>query len=279
MWESLRDSKTGLFGAIIVLLVITIAFTAAFISPHDPAKQDIMNKLKGPAWTEDGSPKNLLGTDQLGRDILSRLIYGSRVTLLVGFFGTILGGIFGVTLGTLSGYFGGRLDSLVMRMVDVQMSFPFVLLALFVAVVLGSGLENIIFIAALSAWVRFARLIRGEVLAVKELEYIEAVRSLGGSDFRILVRHIIPNVISPVIVIATFEMARIILIEASLSFLGLGVPAEIPTWGRMLADSRVHLVTRPWMSIFPGFAITITVLGVNLLGDWMRDYLDPKLDI
>lgn len=279
MWKSLKESKTGLFGAGIVLLVIIVACTATFISPKDPGQQDVINKLKGPVWTENGDQRYILGTDQLGRDILSRLIYGSRITLVVAFAGTICAGIIGVIIGTISGYYGGWIDALIMRVVDVQLSFPFVLLALFIAAVLGPGLKNIIFIAALSAWVRYARLIRGEILSIKEMEYIEAVRSLGASNVRIIIHHILPNVISPVIVIATLEMARIILMEASLSYLGLGVPIEIPTWGRMLADSRVHLVTSPWMAVFPGLAITITVLGVNLLGDWLRDYLDPKLDI
>ncbi|MCQ1531752.1 ABC transporter permease [Lutispora saccharofermentans] len=278
MWKSLKGSKTGILGAGIVLLVIFLAFTATIISPHDPAKQDIINKMMNPVWYEDGSWQHILGTDQLGRDILSRLIYGSRVTLMVAFSGTIFAGIIGITMGSISGYYGGWIDAIIMRIVDIQLSFPFILLALFIAAVLGPGLQNIILIAAISGWVRYARLVRGEILSIKEMEYIEAIRSLGGSNARIIFRHILPNVISPAIVIATLEMAKIILMEASLSYLGLGVPIEIPTWGRMLSDSRVHLVTSPWMAVLPGFAITLTVLGVNLLGDWLRDYLDPKLD-
>lgn len=278
MWKSLKESKTGILGAGIVLLVIFLAFTATIISPHDPSKQDIVNKMINPVWYEDGSWEHILGTDQLGRDILSRLIYGSRVTLMVAFSGTIFAGIIGITMGSISGYYGGLIDAIIMRIVDIQLSFPFILLALFIAAVLGPGLQNIILIAAISGWVRYARLVRGEILSIKEMEYIEAIRSLGGSNARIIFHHILPNVISPAIVIATLEMAKIILMEASLSYLGLGVPIEIPTWGRMLSDSRVHLVTSPWMAVLPGFAITLTVLGVNLLGDWLRDYLDPKLD-
>jgi peptide/nickel transport system permease protein len=279
MWKSLKESKTGMFGAGIVFIVIVVALTATIISPYDPTKQDIMNKMMAPAWYGDGSWEHIFGTDQLGRDILSRLVYGSRVTLLVAFSGTILAGVVGVVMGAISGYYGGWIDALIMRIVDIQLSFPFILLALFIAAVLGPGLQNIILIAALSGWVRYARLVRGEILSIKEMEYIEAIRSLGGSNIRIIFYHILPNVISPVIVIATLEMAKIILMEASLSYLGLGVPIEIPTWGRMLSDSRVHIVTSPWMAIMPGIAITLTVLGVNLLGDWLRDYLDPKLDI
>lgn len=278
MWKSLKESKTGILGAGIVLLVIFLAFTATIISPQDPSKQDIVNKMMNPAWYEDGSWEHILGTDQLGRDILSRLIYGSRVTLMVAFSGTIFAGIIGITMGSISGYYGRWIDAIIMRIVDIQLSFPFILLALFISAVLGPGLQNIILIAAISGWVRYARLVRGEILSIKEMEYIEAIRSLGGSNARIIFRHILPNVISPAIVIATLEMAKIILMEASLSYLGLGIPIEIPTWGRMLSDSRVHLVTSPWMAVLPGLAITLTVLGVNLLGDWLRDYLDPKLD-
>lgn len=278
MWKSLKESRTGLLGVVIVLFVLFAALTAAFISPHDPAKQDLMNKLINPVWA-GGTTHHLLGTDQLGRDVLSRIIYGSRITILIAFSGTILAGIVGVAMGSLAGYYGRFVDSVIMRIVDIQLSFPFVLLALFVAAVLGRSLFNIILIAAVSNWVQYARLIRGEILSVREMEYIEAIRSVGGKNSRIIVKHIIPNVISPVIVQATLGMARIILMEASLSYLGLGVPLEIPTWGRMLSDGRDYMLTNPWMAILPGIAITLTVLGVNLMGDWLRDYLDPKLNI
>lgn len=278
MWKSLKDSKTGLIGVIIVLAVFITAVTATLIVPYDPAKQDLVNKLMNPVFA-GGTTKHLLGTDQLGRDILSRIIYGSRVTILVAFSGTICAGILGITLGALAGYYGKWVDSVIMRIVDIQLSFPFVLLALFVAAVLGRSLRNIILIAAISNWVQYARLIRGEILSVREMEYIEAIRSVGGKNGRIILYHIIPNVISPVIVQATLGMARIILMEASLSYLGLGVPLEIPTWGRMLSDGRDYMLTNPWLAILPGIAITVTVLGVNLMGDWLRDYLDPKLNV
>lgn len=279
MWNSLSNSKTGLIGLIIIGFVIVVALLAPIISPYDPAKQDILNKLMNPIWSENSSSNYFLGTDQLGRDVLSRLIYGSRVSLLVAISGTLLAGFVGLFFGSISGYYGKWIDALIMRIVDIQLSFPFILLALFIAAVLGPGLMNIIFIAGLSSWVRYARLVRGEVLSIKEMEYIESIRSIGGDDRRIIFNHILPNIISPVIVIATLEMAKIILMEASLSYLGLGVPIKIPTWGRMLAESRVAIVTSPWLAILPGLCITLTVLGVNLLGDWLRDYLDPKLDI
>ena len=189
------------------------------------------------------------------------------------------GGIVGVVLGSLAGYYGKWVDAVIMRLVDIQLCFPFTLLALFIAAVLGSSLGNVILIAGITSWVRYARLVRGEILGIKEMEYIEAIRAAGGTDARIIFKHILPNIISPVIVIATLEMAKIVLIEASLSFLGYGVPITIPTWGRMLSEARDNILTDPWQCIFPGLCITLTVLGVNLLGDWLRDYLDPKLDV
>ncbi len=255
-----------------------MALFAVVLSPYDPQKTDLANKLAPPVFS-GGTWAHILGTDQLGRDILSRIINGSRVTLLVGFSGTICAGIIGVTLGAIAGYFGKWADSIIMRIVDIQLSFPFILLALFIAAVLGRSLTNVILIAAISNWVNYARLVRGEILSVKEMEYIEAIRSVGAKDGRIIAYHVIPNVISPVIVQATLGMARIITMEASLSFLGLGVPVEIPTWGRMLAEGRDYMLTNPWLAIIPGLAITITVLGVNLMGDWLRDYLDPKLNV
>lgn len=279
MWKSLVKSKTGLMGLVLVLLVVFLALAADFISPHDPNKLNIERKLLPPAWVDGGSSEFLFGTDQLGRDILSRIIYGSRITLLVAFFGTVLAGIIGVTLGAIAGYYGEIIDTVIMRFVDIQLAFPFILLAIFIVAVLGPGLRNIIIVAGISGWVQYARLTRGEILSVKEMEYIEAIRALGAKDGRIIVKHVLPNVISPVIVVATLGMARIILMEASLSFLGLGVPANIPTWGRMLSESKVYIFTTPSLAIAPTIAITLTVLSVNLLGDWLRDYLDPKLDV
>lgn len=277
MWNNLKNNSTGMIGLMIFLFMVFLAVTAGFIAPHDPGAQDISKRLVPPLWNERGSMQYILGTDQLGRDVLSRLIYGSRISILVGFFGTIVAGAIGVAMGAASGYYGGRVDSFIMRVVDVQLAFPFILLAIFIVAVLGPSLMNIIIVAGISGWVRFARLVRGEILSVKQNEYIEAVRSLGAKDFRIIFKHILPNIMNPVIVVATLEMARIILMEASLSFLGLGVPAEIPTWGKMLAESRVYFLSNPSLAVFPGIAITVMVLGVNLFGDWLRDYMDPKL--
>src|SRR6056297_2457560 len=277
MWKRLFRNKGGLIGLLIMIFVISVAILAPYLTHTNPNDQDITMRLQGPIWEINSNPDHILGTDQLGRDILSRLIYGSRVSLLVGFLGTILGGIIGVIMGSISGYYGGKIDSVIMRLVDIQLAFPFILLAIFIVSVLGASLFNIILVAGISSWVRYARLIRGEILSVKEVEFIEAIRSLGAKDLRIMFRHILPNVINPVIILGTLEMDRIILMEAALSFLGLGVPAHIATWGRMLSEGRVYIVTNPWLAIFPGLAITVTVLGVNIFGDWLRDYLDPKL--
>ena len=279
MIQSLLRSKTGFLGAGILLFVLFTALFSNFLAPHDPYAQDIMHKLMNPVWGLKSSSTYLLGTDQLGRDILSRLIYGSRITLLVAFAGTVAAGVIGVFLGCLSGYYGGWIDAVIMRIADIQLSFPFILLALFIAAVLGPGVDNVIIVACLCFWVQYARMVRGEILSIREMEYVEAIRALGGSDFRIIFKHILPNVMNMVVIIGTLEMARIILMEAALSFLGLGVPVDVPTWGRMLAESRVNLVSYPWHAVFPGLLITCTVLGVNLLGDWLRDYLDPNLDV
>lgn len=275
--RNLIRSKTGLIGLILVAVVVFTAIFAALLAPHSPTKQSLKLRLTPPFWEEKGVAEYPLGTDQLGRDMLSRLIYGSRISLQVGLLGTLAAGIMGVFLGTLSGYYGGRVDSIIMRIADIQLAFPFILLAIFIVAVLGSGLQNIIIVATISSWVRYARLVRGEILSIKQLEYIEAIRSLGAKDTRIMFFHVLPNVVSPIIVIGTLEMARIVQMEASLSFLGLGVPAEIPTWGRMLAEGRTYIISNPWLAIFPGLTITLLILGINLLGDWLRDYLDPNL--
>lgn len=265
-------------GLICLTLFILMALFAAQIAPHDPLTQDLRNISKPPAWSEGGSDTHLLGTDNLGRDLLSRVIYGSRISIGVSLSGTILSCIVGTLLGTIAGYFGKWVDTLLGRIMDIQMSFPFMLLAIFIVAILGNGLFNIVIVAILTSWVRFARIARAEVLSIRSMDYIDAVRALGGKNFRIVTRHLIPNIASSVIVVATLEMSKIVLMEASLSFLGLGVPPQIPTWGRMLSDSQQYLQTAPHLAIFPGVAITLLVLSMNMFGDWTRDYLDPKID-
>ena len=268
-----RQNKLAAFSAVLILVVILIAIFAPVLAPYGEAEQDLISRLQGP------SAAHWFGTDELGRDVFSRILYGSRLSLTIGILPSIISLVVGIFFGLLAGYFGGWVDNLIMRLVDIQLCFPFTLLALFIAAVLGSSLGNVILIAGITSWVRYARLVRGEILGIKEMEYIEAIRAAGGTDARIIFKHILPNIISPVIVIATLEMAKIVLIEASLSFLGYGVPITIPTWGRMLSEARDNILTDPWQCIFPGLCITLTVLGVNLLGDWLRDYLDPKLDV
>ena len=278
MWYSLKKSPTGMAGLICLTLFILMALFASKIAPHEPLAQDLRNISKPPAWSEGGSDKHLLGTDNLGRDLLSRVIYGSRISIGVSLSGTILSCIVGTLLGTIAGYFGKWVDTLLGRIMDIQMSFPFMLLAIFIVAILGNGLFNIVVVAILTSWVRFARIARAEVLSIRNMDYIDAVRALGGKNLRIVTRHLIPNIASSVIVVATLEMSKIVLMEASLSFLGLGVPPQIPTWGRMLSDSQQYLQTAPHLAIFPGIAITLLVLSMNMFGDWTRDYLDPKID-
>lgn len=278
MSKSIRKSASGMFGLIAITLFIFLGIFADVISPYPPDQQDLDNKLLPVSWAEGGTQEHLLGTDQLGRDMVSRLIYGSRVSILIALGGTALAGIIGFIAGSLAGYYGGIVDSVIGRLMDINLAFPFILLGIFVVAILGPGVDKIILIAGITGWVRFARVVRGEILSIKEMEYIEAIRSLGGKDLRIIVKHILPNLVSPLIVIATLDLAKVILMEASLSYLGMGVPPQVPTWGRMLAESNSYLQTDAHLVILPGITISLLVLGVNLFGDWLRDYMDPKLD-
>ncbi len=264
-------------GASIVGAVIVTAVLAPLLAPYSPDAQDITRRFAPPLSAPDGQLL-LLGADALGRDILSRIIFGSQISLIVGIGAVLVQGGLGVFLGLLAGYYP-RLDNVIMRVADVQLGVPFFVLALAVIAVLGPGLNNIILVLGVTGWVLYARVVRGEVLSIRRREYIEAARVIGSADARILVRHILPNVTSSIIVIATLEVARMIIAEASLSFLGLGVQPPTPTWGGMVADGRNYVAVAWWVSTFPGLAILLTVLGINLLGDWLRDTLDPNLRI
>jgi len=277
--RSLFKSKAALAGLFILSAVIFSALLAPYLAPYDPTVQDINNRLKPPAWDPKGSWAHLLGTDHLGRDILSRLIYGSRISLIVGLSAVLVSGTLGILIGLLAGYYGKWLDDIFMRVVDIQLAFPFILLAIAVVAVLGPSLRNIIIVLGVTGWVVYARVIRAEVLSAREAEFIQAIHALGGGTLRILFRHLLPNVVSPGIVIATLEVARMIILESALSFLGLGVQPPTPTWGGMLSDGRQYIYNAWWLATFPGLAIMLTVLGINLLGDWIRDLLDPKLEI
>jgi peptide/nickel transport system permease protein len=282
--HSLLQNKVAALGALIVLGMIFVAIFAPLVAPHQlegevSVGEQLRRRLKPPAWVEGGTPEFLLGTDSLGRDILTRIIYGSRVSLTVGFTAVALSGTIGVILGLISGYSGGLAGDFIMRIADIWLAFPFLILAILFLSVLGPGLDKLIAVLALGGWVGYARVTRGQVLAVREKEYIEAARALGVPGVRILFRHIMPNTLAPIIVISSFAVATTMLAEAALSFLGLGVKPAIPTWGSMLADGRDYLRDAWWLATFPGIAIMITVLGINLFGDWLRDYLDPRLKV
>ena len=276
--RTMLRNRGGLIGLLIVLLNIVVAILAPLLAPHDPLDQDITRRLQPPAWLAGGSVEYLLGTDQLGRDVLTRIIYGSRISLLIGFLSVAVSLPIGVGLGLLGGYFRGRLDDAVMRLADVQLAFPFILLAITIAGVLGPSPRNVILILAVGGWVAYARVTRGQVLGLREKEFVEAARALGMRHGRILVAHILPNILTPIIVLATFAVAQMILLESSLSVLGLGVQPPTPSWGGMLNDGRAYITIAWWLTTFPGATIMLTVLGINFMGDWLRDLFDPRLE-
>lgn len=265
---------TFIIGASLVLLTVAVALLAPVIAPHDPSLQDTSKRLLPPVFA-GGTAEHPFGTDQLGRDLLSRIIYGSRVSLLLGLAAVLGAGLIGVSLGAISGFSGGWLDVVIMRIADVQLAIPFLVLALAVLAAVGPGLGNLIAVLIVSGWVMYARVMRAQILAVKNLEYVNAARALGAGYFRTLLRHALPAAMPPVIVVATVQIGTMILTEASLSFLGLGVPPSIPTWGSIAADGRSYMTTAWWVTTLPGLAIFLTVMGVNFLGDWLRDVLDP----
>jgi peptide/nickel transport system permease protein len=259
--------------------VLLGAVFAPLVSPFDPLEQDIGQRLREPGWQDEQGRMHPLGTDHLGRDILARIIFGARIALVVGLAAVVISGVIGMIVGLVAGYFGGRLDDFLMRLADVQLAFPFILLAIAVIGVLGPSLRNIIIVIGVSSWVVYARVVRGEVLSIREREYVHAAVALGSRHWRVLLSHVLPNTFTPWLVVATLDMARVIVIESALSFLGLGVQPPTPTWGGMLADGRVYLSTAWWLATFPGLAILVTVLGINLFGDGLRDTLDPRLKV
>lgn len=276
---SLVKARWPLVAVILLFISTFIAIFGPNIAPKDPNRQDLLVRLQAPGEpNRDGEVEFLLGTDALGRDVLSRLIYGTRVSIAVGFVAVAIGGSIGTMLGLIAGYFGGRADDIIMRVADIQLAFPFILLAIMVLVVLGQGVLNLIAVLGLGQWVTYARIARGETISQRDKEYVEAAQALGMSNIRIMFRAIFPNILAPLIVIASFNVASVILAEASLSFLGLGVPQTVPTWGGMLAQSRDQLIGgKWWLAVYPGIAIMVTVLSLNILGDWLRDFLDPRL--
>jgi len=276
--KAIRNLK-GIFGIVALTAVMLTAIFSPYLAPHDPLVQNLEKRLLPPFWEQEGSSEYPLGTDHLGRDVLSRLIYGSRVSVIVGFSAIFVAGLIGVVLGLIAGYFSRYAGAIIMRVVDMFLSIPYALMAIAVIAAIGSGLFNLILVLALTRWAHYARIINGAVLKIKEEEYIEAAHARGNSSFRIMTRQILPNALSPILVLATLELAFMIIMEATLSFLGLGVQPPTPTWGLMTSEGREYITVAWWLITFSGLSIVLTVLGANLLGDWLRDRLDPRLRI
>lgn len=271
-----RD-RAGLAGAILFALIVLVAVFAPLLAPHDPTDQSLRDSKLPPAWQAKGDARFPLGTDANGRDILSRVIYGARVSLTVSFFGVLIAAGLGMTIGLVAGYLGGRTDRVIMTVINVLLALPYLLFVVFIAGVLGRSLINVILIFGITDAPIFARITRGEVLRLRNTNFIEAANTVGVPTGGILLRHILPNLIGPLLTVATFELSAMIFYEAGLGFLGLSVPPETPSWGNMLEAGRKFITLNPWMSTYPGIAIVVTSLAMNLLGDWLRDVLDPRL--
>jgi len=280
-WRSaavrLWRSPVGLIGMAIVVTVLVAALFAPQLAAHNPAKLQLGQRFLPPAWMEGGSWSNPLGTDQLGRDVLTRILYGARVSVLVGVAASLISGAIGVLIGLVAGFYGGIVDTILSRIVDTFLAIPFIVLALAVVTVLEPGLVNLIIVLGITGWVTYARVVRGEVLSVKERDFVLGARVVGTRPLAIAARHVVPNVFASVIVLTTLNIASTIIAESSLSFLGLGVQPPTVTWGSMLADGREHIATSWWLATFPGIAITLAVLGIIFVGDWLRDVLDPRM--
>ncbi len=271
-----RD-RGAMVGMTLFLLLVIAAVFSPWIAPYDPLEQDLAASKQIPSWMSGQGFDHLFGTDNLGRDLFSRIVYGTRVSLTVGFFGVLIAGGLGLVIGMVAGYVGGRADSIITGLVNILLALPYLLFVVFIASVLGRSLVNVILIFGITNVPLFARVTRGEVLRIRKMAYIEAAVSLGGGTTRILFRHVLPNLVGPLITVATFQMSAMIFYEAGLGFLGLSVPPSVPSWGNMLAEGREYLMSYPWIATFPGLAIMIAALSMNLLGDWLRNVLDPRL--
>lgn len=274
--RSLRSPRLAV-GAIGLLIFLIVAIAPGAFTSQNPATQNLRARFQPPVWLEEGTAGNPLGTDRLGRDLWSRTLYASRVSITVGLSSVLISGLVGVALGVIAGYFSGLAGTIIMRIADVQLGIPPLLLVIAVAGILGPSLRNVIIILAISGWVIYARTARGLVLSLKENDFIQGARALGASHFRVIVKHLVPNILVPLTVIASQQMALMILRESTLSFLGIGVPPDIPTWGSMIADGRVVIEYAWWVSAIPGLALLTAVLCINFLGDGLRDVLDQRL--
>jgi len=272
----LVSSRGVTWGGCTIMLIALMALLAPWVAPRDPYASTLLARLSPPPWA--GGPAGyLLGSDELGRDVLSRVIFGTRISLLVGLFSVIGAGIVGLTLGVVAGFYGGVADRIIMLFTDTMMAFPLVLLALAIVALLGPSLRNLVIVFIITSWVLYARMSRGATLELREREFVAASRALGASDLRLLVRHVVPNVLGPLLIVASFGIAQIITTEAALGFLGLGVPPPVPSWGNMLADGREYVDTAWWISVFPGLALMITAAAFNFFGNGVRDLTDPRL--
>jgi len=277
VWRAAQRDPGAWLGTAALSGVVLVALLAPHLAPTDPESQDIVHRLMPPLSVSAGHCF-WLGSDQLGRDLLSRIIFGSRISLVVGLSAVALSALVGTAVGVVSGYIGRGWDDLLMRITDVQLAFPSILLSLAIVAVLGAGVRNLIAVLALSGWVGYARVTRSRVLGIRQQEYIDAAKTLGARDGRIILRHVVPNVMPSVLTIASFSLGGMITAEAALTFLGLGIPSNIPSWGGMLTDGAQYLSVAWWLATFPGAAIMVTVLATNLIGDWLRDVLDPRTE-
>jgi peptide/nickel transport system permease protein len=275
---SLRRDLPALAGLGVIAAAVVVAAFAPALAPFDPVKNRLLDRLTPPMWAQGGSARHPLGTDTLGRDVLSRLLHGARISLIVGLAAVLVAGVVGVGLGLVAGYRGGWADDLLMRLGDIQLAFPVLLLGVVVIAVLGASLVNMILVLGASGWVTYARIARGETLSLKERDFVAAARALGAPARHVVARHLLPNVLPSLMVVTTFSVARTIIAEASLSFLGLGLPPPTPSWGAMLDEGRNYITTGWWLALFPGLAILLLVLAINLCGDWLRDALDPRIE-
>ena len=275
-WRRFALNPAAILGSFILLVVVSAAVAAPWVAPHDPAKQSLLRRFTPPVWQAGGNPSYPLGTDQVGRDVLSRIVHGARISLLVGVSAVVVSVLVGVTAGLVSGFIGGKVDTVIGTIVDVTLSFPQILLALAFVAALGPSLVTIIVVLGLTGWERYVRVVRAEVMALREKEFIEAARAIGVGRLRIIFRHVLPNTVSSIVVLSTLQVAQAILAEAALSFLGVGSGRAYPTWGQMISLGRDFVTVAWWLPTLPGFAILLTVLAINLVGDRLRDALDPR---
>jgi ABC-type dipeptide/oligopeptide/nickel transport system permease subunit len=271
LWKALKRRRLAMAGGAVIMLLVVLGIAGPWIAPYDPLDQDLAQSLQGPSWA------HWFGTDSFGRDILSRVLYGARISLLVGIASQGIAFSLGVAMGLVSGYYGGKVDSLIMRLADVTLAFPTLLLLIAITAAFQPSLTVVFVAIGVVGWAGLARLVRSQTLVVRELDFVQAARALGMSDLRLLARHVLPNTLAPAIIAVTLGMAGAILLEAALSFIGLGAQPPTPSWGSMISDGRDFLRTAPWISVFPGLAIGLVVLGFNLFGDGLRDAMDPRL--